>query len=192
MVEYKIVLADPKTGKCYQREVKEAEAEVFLGKQIGNKVKGDSFNLSGYEFEITGGSDSSGFPMRGDIEGAGRKRILVIKGIGAKKKRKGQRQRKTVRGNTIGQETNQINMKILKYGKAKLDAGETKPTEEKAEKKEDKKEKKSEEDKPAEEKKEENKEEGKSGEDKPDEKKSEGDSKKEDKEEKSSEKSEEK
>ena len=100
MVEYKIVLADPKTGKCYQREVKEAEAEVFLGKKIGEKVKGDSFGLGGYEFEITGGSDSSGFPMRKDLDGVGRKRILIVKGVGVKRKRKGQRQRKTVRGKT--------------------------------------------------------------------------------------------
>ena len=130
MTDLKLVLADPKTGKCYQREVKEAEAEVFLGKKIGEKVKGDSFELNGYEFEITGGSDSSGFPMRKDIEGVGRKRILVVKGVGVKRKKKGQRQRKTVRGNTIGQKTNQVNLKILKYGKTKLGVAEVKPTEE--------------------------------------------------------------
>ena len=150
MVDYKLVLADPKTGKCYQREVKDAEAEVFLGKNIGNKVKGDKFGLSGYEFEITGGSDSSGFPMRKDLEGVGRKKILIIKGVGVKRKRKGQRQRKTVRGNTIGQKTSQINLKIIKYGKAKLDVGETKPAEEG--KQEGAKEEKSKEEKPAEEK----------------------------------------
>ena len=130
MADLKLVLADPKTGKCYQREVKEAEAEVFLGKQIGKKVKGDSFGLNGYEFEITGGSDSSGFPMRKDIDGVGRKRILIISGVGAKRKRKGQRQRKTVRGNTIGQKTNQVNLKILKYGKTNLGVAEVKPAEE--------------------------------------------------------------
>ena len=151
MTDLKLVLADPKTGKCYQREVKEAEAEVFLGKKIGEKVKGDSFGLGEYEFKITGGSDSSGFPMRKDIDGVGRKRILVVKGVGVKKKRKGQRQRKTVRGNTIGQKTNQVNLKILKYGKTKLGVAEVKPAEEGE--KSDSKEKVKE--KPAEEKKEE-------------------------------------
>ena len=189
MVEYKIVLADPKTGKCYQREIKEAEAEVFLGKKIGNNVKGDSFDLSGYEFKITGGSDSSGFPMRGDIEGIGRKRILIIKGIGAKKKRAGQRQRKTVRGNTIGEETNQINLKILKYGKAKLDSGELKPAEEGA--KEDKPAEKAEVKKEKPKEKLEEKQEEKA-EEKPVEDKSEKDSKKEDSKNKQSEKTEEK
>jgi small subunit ribosomal protein S6e len=142
MTDYKLVLADPKTGKCYQREVKEAEAEVFLGKMIGDKLKGDLFGLNGYEFKITGGSDSSGFPMRKDLDGVGMKKILIVSGVGAKRKRKGQRQRKTVRGNTIGQKTSQINLKIITYGKAKLDSGEAKPAEEgKAEEKpqEDKK-----------------------------------------------------
>ena len=97
METFKLVLADPKTGKCYQREVKEAEAEVFLGKQIGKKVKGDSFGLNGYEFEITGGSDSSGFPMRKDIDSAGRKKILIVSGIGAKRIRKGRKGRVILR-----------------------------------------------------------------------------------------------
>ena len=151
MVEYKLVLADPKTGKCYQREAKEAEANVFLGKCIGDKVKGDKFGLGGYEFEITGGSDNSGFPMRKDLDGVGRKKILIVSGIGAKRKRKGQRQRKTVMGNTIGQKTSQINLKVIKYGKSKLDVGEVKPSEDK---KEESKEDKSKE-KPSEDKKEE-------------------------------------
>ena len=151
MTNLKLVLADPKTGKCYQREVKDAEAEVFLGKKIGDILKGDSFGLNGFEFEITGGSDSSGFPMRKDIEGVGRKRVLIVKGVGAKRKRKGQRQRKTVRGKVIGQETSQINLKILKDGKTKLDIGKVKSAEE-GEKKDSKE--KSEE-KPAENKKDE-------------------------------------
>ena len=157
MADLKLVLADPKTGKCYQREVKDAEAEVFLGKKIGDKLKGGSFGLNEYEFEITGGSDNSGFPMRKDIEGVGRKRILIVKGVGVKIKRKGQRQRKTVRGNIVGQETSQINLKILKYGKTKLDMGKVESAEE-GEKK-DSGEKA--EEKPVEEKKEKSKEEKK-------------------------------
>ena len=120
MSEFKVVIADPKTGKCYQREIKDVEAKVFLGLKIKNNVKGDSFGLSGYEFEITGGSDKSGFPMRKDLEGTARKRILAIAGVGLKRKRKGQRQRKNIRGNTISSQISQINLKILKYGKEKL------------------------------------------------------------------------
>ena len=126
MFNVKIVIADPKTGKCYQKEI---EDDSFLGLKIGDKIKGNSFDFAGYEFEITGGSDSCGFPMRKDVEGSGRKKILVVSGVGAKEKNKGQRQRKTVRGNTISGKVNQVNLKILKYGATKLDA----PAEDKAE-----------------------------------------------------------
>ena len=119
-MEYKLVLADPKTGKCYQKEVKDNEADVFLGIKISGKVKGDSFGLSGYEFEVTGGSDKCGFPMRKDVDGSSRKKILAVEGVGLKRKRKGQKQRKTVMGNTIGERTSQINLKVIKYGKSKL------------------------------------------------------------------------
>ncbi|MBL7050757.1 30S ribosomal protein S6e [Candidatus Woesearchaeota archaeon] len=166
MTDYKLVLADPKTGKCYQREAKDAEAEVFLGKKLGEKIKGDSFGLNGYEFEITGGSDSCGFPMRKDVNGTERKRILVISGVGAKIKRKGQRQRKNVRGHTIGRNISQINLKIIKYGKVKLGVTAETPKEgedskEKAEEKVGKDSKK-EKDEPVEKEKSENKPEEKS------------------------------
>ncbi|MCK5108050.1 MAG: 30S ribosomal protein S6e [Nanoarchaeota archaeon] len=120
MSEFKIVIADPKTGKCHQREIKDDETNVFLGLKIGATLKGDTFNLSGYEFKITGGSDKSGFPMRKDLDTTARKKILVVSGVGAKRKRKGQRQRKSVRGNTVSDQVSQINLKILKYGKEKL------------------------------------------------------------------------
>lgn len=127
-MEFKIVIADPKTGKCHQREIKDDETKIFLGLKLGAKVKGDTFNLQGYEFQITGGSDKSGFPMRKDLDTTARKKILVVSGVGAKRKRKGQRQRKSVRGNTISSQVSQINLKILKYGKEKLGA-EEKPAE---------------------------------------------------------------
>ncbi|MFP4423803.1 MAG: 30S ribosomal protein S6e [Candidatus Woesearchaeota archaeon] len=125
-MEFKVVIA--KDGKCVQREVKDDQAEVFLNKKIGETITGDSFGLSGYEFLITGGSDRAGFPMRKDLPGAGRKRILAVKGIGVRKKRHGQRQRKTVSGSTIYAETAQINLKVLKAGKEDLFAAPEAPT----------------------------------------------------------------
>lgn len=120
MVEYKLVLNDPKTAKSYQREVKDNEADFFKGKKIGETVKGDNFGLAGYEFVISGGSDKSGFPMRFDVDSATKKKILAVKGVGIKNKRKGMKVRKTVAGNTIGNETVQINLKVTKAGKEKL------------------------------------------------------------------------
>ena len=74
-------------------------------------------DLPGYEFEITGGADSSGFPMRKDVEGSVRKKILIEQGVGIRNKEKGLRKRKTVRGNTINNNTAQISMKVVKAGK---------------------------------------------------------------------------
>jgi small subunit ribosomal protein S6e len=125
MAEYKIVINDPKIGKSYQREVKDDEAEYFTGKKIGDVVNGNNFSLEGYEFLITGGSDNSGFPMRKDVDLAGKKKILAVSGVGLRKTRDGMKIRKTVAGNTIYQNTVQINLKITKYGKEKFEKEET-------------------------------------------------------------------
>jgi small subunit ribosomal protein S6e len=121
MAEFKLVIGT-KEGKCTQKEVKENDAKVFLHKKIGEKVSGDDCGLAGYEFEITGGSDSCGFPMRKDVKGTARKRILAVKGVGLKKKDKGIKIRKNVCGNTISDNISQINLKVLKEGKEKLGA----------------------------------------------------------------------
>lgn len=115
MAQFKIVIGT-KAGKSLQREVKEPESNVFIGKHISEVVKGDSFGFSGYEFEITGGSDDAGFPMRKDVQGSVRKKILAVQGVGIRKKNKGQKQRKTVFGNTISAKIVQINLKVVKEG----------------------------------------------------------------------------
>jgi len=144
MAEFKLTIADPKTGKCYQRTVGEPNAKNLTGMKIGDALKGEAIDLPGYEFIITGGSDYCGFPMRKGISGA-RKRILIVKSVGFRGGRKGERRRKTVCGERIHAKISQVNLKIVKEGKAKLAA------EEKAEGKEVPKEKKKE--KPKEEKK---------------------------------------
>ncbi|MHA1804870.1 MAG: S6e family ribosomal protein [Promethearchaeota archaeon] len=93
----------------------------FAGMKIGDVIKGELIGFPNYEFEITGGSDSSGFPMRKDVHGPVKKKILVSKrGIGYRPKRKGQKKRKTVRGNEITTDMTQINLKVIKYGEAEL------------------------------------------------------------------------
>ena len=89
--------------------------------KIGDTIKGGLIGFPNYEFEITGGSDASGFPMRKDVHGPVKKRILVSKrGIGYKPKRKGEKKRKTVRGNEITFDMTLINLRILKYGETEL------------------------------------------------------------------------
>jgi small subunit ribosomal protein S6e len=140
MAEFKLVLST-KDGKSYQREVKDKEARPFLGKKIGDSLKGDDFGLAGYEVQITGGSDFCGFPMRADVPGTARKRVLAVHGVGIKKKGKGVRQRKTVCGNTIHGKIAQVNLRVTKEGREPL--GKEEEKEQKEEKKE-KKEKKEE------------------------------------------------
>ncbi len=147
MVDIKLVIGNPKTGKCFQQEIKDDVSKSFMNKKLGNSIKGEFLDYTGYTFEITGGSDKSGFPMRRDVEGQMKKRILAVKGVGLKSKTsktkkgkltfKGIRQRKTVAGNTIGPQTSQINLKITKEGSKKIgpDAETKAPAEEKAEEK---------------------------------------------------------
>ncbi|MFC1774689.1 30S ribosomal protein S6e [Nanoarchaeota archaeon] len=139
MATFKIVIGT-KEGKCLQKEIQEPQSSIFLGKRIGQKVEGKDIGLEGYEFEITGGSDNCGFPMRKEIPGTLRKKIFAIKGVGLRRKGKGIRVRKTVCGNTIHEKTVQINLKILKEGKQKLFEKEVKKEESKKEAPEVKKE----------------------------------------------------
>lgn len=124
MAELKLVIGT-KSGKCVQRELKDEQAEVFMGKKIGDSITGEGFDLAGYEFLITGGSDASGFPMRKDVVGTQRRKLLIVPGsqtLGARKKLKsrGCRRKKSVAGNTIFEKTKQINLKMVKGDEAKL------------------------------------------------------------------------
>ncbi|MEK6848610.1 MAG: S6e family ribosomal protein [Nanoarchaeota archaeon] len=106
------------TGKTFH-----LEAEVLEGKKIGEKISGNEFSpeLAGYELEITGISDSSGFPSMKNIESEGRKRVLMTKGEGMNDSRQGMRLKKTLRGNTSSKDTAQINLKVLKQGEKRLE-----------------------------------------------------------------------
>ena len=132
----KLVIGN-KDGKTVQQELSDEQSSNLIGKKIGTKISGNDLGFEGYEFEVTGGSDNSGTPMRKDVEGPVKKRVFCVEGTGVHKKRKGQKQRKPVSGNTVSEKTSQVNMKILKAGKAPL--GEA-PEEAPAEGAEDKKE----------------------------------------------------
>ena len=119
MAEFKLNIADAKTGKCIQKTIADQLADKLIGLKIGSTVKGDDIGIAGYEFQITGGSDKCGFPMRKGISGE-RKRILIKKGTGFSGGRKGMKKRKTICGETINAKISQINLKITKHGKENL------------------------------------------------------------------------
>ena len=89
---------------------RDTEANPLLGLQVGSETDAEIVGLSG-KLKITGGSDKSGIPMRGDLLGTARKRILISKGVGLQDTEKGLRKRKLLRGNTISEEIYQINSK---------------------------------------------------------------------------------
>lgn len=93
----------------------------FEGMKIGDIIKGGLIGFTNYEFEITGGSDRSGFAMRKDVHGPVKKKILLSKrGIGYKPLRKGEKRRRTIRGNEVSHDMTLINLKVVKYGEAEL------------------------------------------------------------------------
>ncbi|MBT7297443.1 30S ribosomal protein S6e [archaeon] len=120
MAEFKLNINDPKTGKSYSKTVEGTETDVFKGKKLKDKIPGDSLGLKGYELEISGGSDRQGFPMRWDISGTGRKKPLLVEGVGVRNKGSGIKQRKSIRGNAIDLNIKQINLKIIKAGTTSL------------------------------------------------------------------------
>ena len=122
MAELKLTINNPKTGKSYKQDVKDAHADALLTKELGEKVSGDPLGFAGYEFEIRGGSDNAGFPMRSGLAGTGRKRIFTYKGVGFSGRdrwehtQKGLRMKVAVAGQRISASTTQVNLKILKEG----------------------------------------------------------------------------
>lgn len=121
MANFKLCIADPKSGKAFQTEAKDQAAQGFIGMNLGESVKGEAFDMPGYEFQITGGSDFCGFPMRRGILGV-RKKIILLGGVGfkAKKTEKGIKRRKTVCGHKINENIVQLNLKVTKEGGKKL------------------------------------------------------------------------
>lgn len=122
MVEFRVVVNDIKSGKTYQVQVSGHHANSLIGKKIGDEVDGIFISLPGYKLNITGGTDKDGFMMRKDLPGVGRRRLLLSEGKGFRPKERGMRRKKSVRGNTIGQEIVQINMKVVKEGSKPIDS----------------------------------------------------------------------
>mgnify|MGYP001607481297 CR=1 FL=1 len=111
---FKLNMSD--NGKAWRLET---GAEFLVGLSVGEKFEGKELghDFEGYEFEIRGGSDISGFPLSKDVEGIGIRKVLLAKGWGMRAKREGVRLRKSLRGKTISDKVIQVNIKVLKSGK---------------------------------------------------------------------------
>jgi len=121
MADFKLVVSDPKTGKAYNVDVTGAKSNKIIGKPIGSELEGDVAGLPGYKLVITGGTDKDGMPMRGDVPGQGRRRILLSGGVGYHPVSEGMRKRKLLRANEVTAELVQLNAKVVAYGDKTLD-----------------------------------------------------------------------
>jgi len=116
MVDFKIILSDPETGRSYKIDATGPAAGSLIGKRIGEEIDGGAFGLAGYTIKLTGGTDRTGIPARRDLPGAARRRILLSEGVGFHPVVEGQRRRKSVRGNEISADFVQINAAVKQRG----------------------------------------------------------------------------
>ena len=107
---FTIVINEPKTRKSYQVA---KEAPALVGLKIGDKFEGSAIGLGGFTLQITGGSDKEGFPMRPEVPGSSRKRLLIHDAPGFHPHKPGERKRKLIRGNQISDSIMQVNCKIV-------------------------------------------------------------------------------
>ncbi|MDZ7687949.1 MAG: 30S ribosomal protein S6e [Halobacteriales archaeon] len=114
----RVVVSNPDTGSSYQVET---DVDAYVGSAIGDEVDGGPVGLDGYTLEITGGSDDTGRPMRGDVEGQGIAEILVSGGTGYNPTRDGERRRVSVRGGAVGDATVQLNTRVVEEGSGDID-----------------------------------------------------------------------
>ena len=113
MAKFKIIVSDPEAGTSKVVELEETRAAPFIGRRLGETLDGSAVDLPAHTVQILGGSDKDGVPMIGNVHGGIRRRVVLSTGTGFKGTKKGERRRKTVRGNIITDEIAQINMKIV-------------------------------------------------------------------------------
>ena len=112
-------------GSTVKFNLDDDKRSSFFGLNVGDEFSGelidDQFN--DYTLVITGGSDHDGVPMRKDIDGTERRKILFSRrtvGFNPRKLRKGARKRKLIRGSEILDDIAQLNAKVIKEGKSPL------------------------------------------------------------------------
>ncbi len=120
MVEFKIVLSDPKSGLSHKVDVSGGAAAFLMGKRVGDEVDATFLGVTGYSIKITGASDRNGTPARQNLPVAGRRKLLLAGGVGFHPVMDGERRRKPIRGNEITADFVQINAKVITYGEKTL------------------------------------------------------------------------
>jgi small subunit ribosomal protein S6e len=118
MARFKLIISS-EDGRAETVDLEGARAQPLVGRKIGETIEGSIAGLEGTKLVITGGSDKDGFPLRKDVHGGARKAIILSRGPGFHPAQKGERRRKSIRGNTITDNVIQINCKAVKEEKGR-------------------------------------------------------------------------
>lgn len=117
MAKFKIIVSDTDSGTSKTVELEETQATPLIGRRMGEVMDGAIVGLPGHKVQLTGGSDKDGFPIRPNVHGGVRRRVILGGGVGFNPQKEGERKRKTIRGNVVTEEIVQINMKIIEKPK---------------------------------------------------------------------------
>ncbi len=101
-------------ARAWQIRINDDRTKRIIGLRIGDSFDGSLVGLKNVSLVIRGGTDNSGFPMRPDIHGGVKKRVLLSGPPGFHPREKGERRRKMVRGNMVTEDIVQINT-VIKY-----------------------------------------------------------------------------
>ncbi|TBU11002.1 ribosomal protein S6 [Hamiltosporidium tvaerminnensis] len=119
----KLNIAYPTNGTQKLISVERKVEQRLYDQKIGNTFEGSILGpeYNGYVFEITGGDDRQGFPMRRGVPSSARVRLLLKKGDkGYRCRRDGCRRRKSVRGEIVSSEISVLSVIIVQKGDTEI------------------------------------------------------------------------
>jgi small subunit ribosomal protein S6e len=117
-----LIVSNPADGTSQRVELDDQQLRALYGTRIGQVVEGAVAGMQGYKIKLTGGTDKDGIPMRPDVHGSAKARVILSGGVGYKPKDKGEKKRKVVRGNTVSTETTFLNFTIVEAPKGRKKA----------------------------------------------------------------------
>ncbi len=107
-------IAEIMRAPSFQLTISREKSSKLLGLSIGDTFDGSLVGLAGYSLRITGGSDKAGAPMLPTIPGPVKKYVLLSGPPGFHPTEDGIRRRKFVRGNTVNEDTVQLNTVVIR------------------------------------------------------------------------------
>ena len=113
MAKFKVIVSDPQAGTSKVVELEEARASPIHRKKTWRNIRRLSSRFTSTQSAITRRIRQRRRPNDGKCSWRCTTRVVLSGGAGFKAKKKGERRRKTVRGNIITDEIAQINMKIV-------------------------------------------------------------------------------